>query len=186
METLLDLDALETLESAQGQGASKVVSIADRDLRLQQVVRRLRLRRMACQGLNAKQAAEALGLAPATVRDIYRDPAFRAEVKAQMSEVFEEVDEDLKEQTMTLHDKIEKLAWTSFSKLEYLLTEENTDLTDYQRAKLCEGMLDRAVEKTRINAKEVKMPTFAAEDLARASVAAREMQTSLERRLKRA
>lgn len=173
METTLSLHLLDS--------STHVVSIDDYDQKIKQGVWRVKLKRMALQGMKQKDMARELGLSLPTIGAIVNDPSFRKEVLDSLNGVFADVDDSIKEQQKTLHERMEGLAHEAFGKLERILMADNSHLTDYQRAKLCEGVLDRTLDTARIS-KSAKLPTpdIEATDLVRASQGAREMEQALQ------
>lgn len=188
MDTLLSLSLVEDDSPQEGESKfSNVVCMApDNEFRVQQAVQRLKLRRLAAKGVNAKQAAEGLGLHMNTVRSVYRDPQFKQEVMAAVNGAFEDIDDEIVARQRSLEEEMEALAWDAFSILKDKLTSGDAKLTDYQRAKLAEGVLDR-MQATAKYSKNIQVGTkLEADDLVRASQTAREMEHSLQQKLRRA
>lgn len=182
----VELDLSEVMLPVDGTGgAGGVVSIEDH--KILQAVQRAKLKRLAMKGVNAKQAAKLVGLCKETVQAIYRDEGFKRDVLAAVNEAFDEVDDQFRMKQRTIHEEMEMLALDAFDKLKSYITEESNNITDYQRAKLCEGVLDRNLATSKVN-RSMTLPTpqLQADTLARAAQVGEEMQQNLQRKLNRA
>lgn len=111
------------------------------DKRLPQSTRRMKLLRLAALGLNAKRAAEILGIDVQTVRREYRDPEFKKLALMRLEEAFEGVDEKFEGELLSLHDQIQIKGQEAFDTLCHLLGDK--DAPSAVRARIAMDILDR-------------------------------------------
>jgi len=135
--------------SDQEQGLS--LEINDRDLelisgpptarQLKQSVDRVQLLRMAMRGLNASEAAKALGIGKEVALHHYRSPDFQKEVMTRVSNVFGSLDTAYNNRVLTLTERIQAQAEKSFEDLVQMLEDDKLPL--HLRVKVNQDFLDR-------------------------------------------
>ena len=121
---------------------------------MKRAVARVQLLRLAMRGMNAKQAAQAVGLPESTVLLHYRDPEFQEEVMKRVSGALGSSDANFKGKVKTLHERIEEQAEASFQDLVEML--ENEKLPLHLRARINQDFLDRCQASQKENTLNVK------------------------------
>jgi hypothetical protein len=182
LELSLSTDLLQKVQTTLA-AEGKVVSIEEADGLLKQQVTRIKLKRLAMRGLNAKEASKLVGICAQTAGAIYRDPEFRKEVTASLEGVFDEIDGDFKVKQKTLHEMLEEQALESFNDLVRMLKQG--DLNPSLKVRVHQDFMDRAAETAKHSPKSSSAPNLDAEDLARAVQAAREMDEARSTKLRR-
>ena len=141
--------------------------------RMDTAVLREHLVRTAARGLNARQAAEALGATYQTVLSIYRDPNFRKRVSGRLAQAFEGVDEATEARILTLHEQMQVKGQIAFDVLVGML--EDHEQRPELRAKIALEFLDRQPDT--MAGHIVRHERFDPTALALAAQAATEMDT---------
>lgn len=178
----------ETLppNNSPAESVELVVDFSTRDLdvlsgpptakQLRMSVTRVKLMRLAQRGLKANEAAKALGISKDQALHHYRDPDFQREVMGRVSTVFGELDTEFQSKALTLREKIAVQAERSFDTLVKLLDEDK--LTTQLAVKVHQDFLNRC-EDTQPKTL-VSHQTVDPEQLAIASIAAQEMQATMQ------
>lgn len=137
-----------------------------------QSARRARLLRLAANGVNAKRAAELIGVGHQTVLKEYQDPEFRRQVVRLVESAFEDVDSNFEQMQLSLHDRIRLKSEEAFQTLCELMDSKDTH--EAVRMKIAQDILDRNPE-TQAGHTVTHNSIAEVEELRRAAVAAREM-----------
>ncbi len=132
---IVDLDLPPDLQFVSGPPTAR---------NLRSAVQRIQLKRLAMRGLNAKQAAQALGCGIEAARRYYRDPEFRREVLSCVNGAFEDVDAAFTQEKVSLHERLGDVAEKSFEILERLLEDPETQV--HHKIKIAQDFMDRNPE----------------------------------------
>lgn len=116
---------------------------------LRRSVTRLRLLRLAQQGVTATKAATILGISPDQARVHYSDQTFQDEVLGRVSKAFSSTDARMFEAQRTLSEKLEDKANRAFDVLSELL--ERSDIRVETRARIAQDFLDRRPDSSKIS-----------------------------------
>lgn len=140
------------------------------------VVLRAKALRLAMRGVTAAKAAELLGVSPAHMREIYRDPEFRKAVMARLQGAFEETDETFEEKTKTLHEMLEEQAVQSFQELVSIARDMTS--SNALKARIHMDLLNRVPESAQRKV-NIDGGVLTSSMLQQAAKAAREMDNVL-------
>lgn len=133
-------------------------------------IMRARCLRLALQGMNAKRAAAATGYPYDTVRRIYREPGFQADVRRRVDLTFEDIDVAYQTREKTLHEKIAEKAEDAFATLCEMLEDDRT--LPGHKIKIAQDLLNRREDTTPFSARTTNLD---ADKLRAAALAARDM-----------
>lgn len=137
-----------------------------------QSTRRQKLLRLAAQGVNAKRAAELLGVSHQTILKEYKDREFRKQAFEMVEGAFKEVDEGFTTLQLSIHDRIRMKSEEAFEYLCQVLDDPAED--SRIRVKVATDLLDRNPE-TVAGTAVYKGEQIEAEHLAAAARVAEEM-----------
>lgn len=93
------------------------------------------------RGMNASEAAKALGIGHAIALHHYKDPKFQEEVMRRVSSVFGVMDKNFNTKVLSLTERIQQQAEKSFEDLVNML--EDDKLSAHLRVKINQDFLDR-------------------------------------------
>lgn len=142
---------------------------------LRKSVTRLKLLRLAQQGLNATTAAKALGISPSQARVHYADPSFQKEALGRVSKAFAGMDDNFLSATKTFAERLEEQAERSFDALVTMLEEKR--LSPALEARVHQDFMDRSQESMK-NMRAVSKTEIDPTLLARAARTASEMDAA--------
>jgi hypothetical protein len=142
---------------------------------LKSAVRRTQLLRLAMRGMDAKQAALAVGCSHAHALQVYREPEFRRQALAKVESAFASIDASFAAHKLSLHEQIEEQAERSFLNLVELL---NQDIHPSLKVKIHQDFLNRC-EESQPQHKVNMGHKFSPEELQRAALTAREMDANV-------